>query len=456
LEQVSESRIALNTERINQLRRREQAEAADLAKRQAPHPTDDFTSTFYGGTQGEMGKFAMKIGKSYGLISNTEGVSTISIEGLEQAGELLMGKGSPHSAGFLRAGLNEANKNITTIETELKEKDNPKLQEQLKIHKAARAEFIGRLDGLHKVTEAEAKHQSEKEKFSFEKKKEKTRAQEKQEEFELKDRALDIAASKKAAGSTARKKTQAQEKEADMIKIARQVEDELASGAKTPDDIYAEGYRMNDDGTLFTKRAVDDDGNIVGKAVELPKWTDGTGKRGGVTALKAAGEYRDDAMQLKALLDDPEVAKNLRIHKPEEDSDLWDRTKGTVENRVRAWATKVGISEDSPTVTALRRIQRMASEERKKFLGSAVTGTELKTTLGWMLNPGDSYDAMMNKINLVESEADETFRRHLGVYRHIANMSEWYDAYGISRFGGTEESDPSKMSDAQILEALRK
>ncbi len=98
----------------------------------------------------------------------------------------------------------------------------------------------------------------------------------------------------------------------------------------------------------------------------------------------------------------------------------------------------------------------MASEERKKFLGSAVTGTELKTTLGWMLNPGDSYDAMMNKINLIESEADELFRRHLGVYRNIANMSEWYDKYGLNRFDTPDTENPANMSDEAILQQLRK
>jgi hypothetical protein len=313
------------------------------------------------------------------------------------------------------------------------------------------------MDVANKNFKTPAEEKAEADKLVSEKLEADRKWQLEQEKLGQKDRQLDLEEKRlginKDSPTRTRAKTQAQEKEADMILIGNQLQDELASGAKTPEDVYAEGYRMHDDGTLFTKRAVDDAGNIVGKAVELPDWTDATGKRGGVTALKAAGEYRDDAMQLRALLLNPQVASNLRKFKPEEDSDLWDRTKGTVENRVRTWATKHGISEDSPTNTALRRMQRMASEERKKFLGSAVTGTELKSTLGWMLDPRDSYDAMMNKINLIDSEADEMFRRHLNVYRNIANMADWYEEYGLNRFE-TGDVAVGDMSDDQLLKAL--
>ena len=234
------------------------------------------------------------------------------------------------------------------------------------------------------------------------------------------------------------KKTKSERENLDLARALPELE---ARASQDPMAVYRDGIKMNDDGTVWK--------DPINKLPEvLPKFTEELGKRGGPTALRAAGEYYNDAQELSALLNDPEVAENLGGSR---NSGLWDRTKGSFQNRIDAWMTKNGISENSKTATALRRMQMMASSTRKEFLGSAVTGTELKTITGWLLDPGDSYDAMLNKINLIQSEGKQELKDFMDLYRNVANMSDWYDKYGIDRF----EKSASDMSDEEILKALQ-
>jgi hypothetical protein len=213
-----------------------------------------------------------------------------------------------------------------------------------------------------------------------------------------------------------------------------------------PNEVYRKGYQVEDDGSIATDLT-------TGAAIPLPKFTKEIGKRGGPRMLKAAGELYDDAKELHDLLLDPEVSQNLQSAVGE---GLWDRARGSFSNRVTTWMSKKGILKNSKTATAVRRMQRMASEERKAFLGSAVTATELETTLGWMPAAGDSYDAMINKTNLILTEGRQEFKRFLDLYKDVANMSPWYRAFGLKRVedGGVEktaEEPATEQTEAQRI-----
>jgi len=215
----------------------------------------------------------------------------------------------------------------------------------------------------------------------------------------------------------------------------------MEKAKEDPMGVYKSGIRMDDDGTVFLDP-------VTQSAKRLKPFQEVMGKRGGPTQLRAAGDHLDNAQELMALLRDPEVAEDLK--KSIGDSTLWDRTRGTISNRIDAYMTKTGIAEDSKTATALRRMQMMASGVRKEFLGSAVTGTELKTITGWLLDPGDSYDAMINKGKLIEGEAKQEFKRFLDFYRHEADIGHLYEEYGVERFKRRVED----MSDDELLQSI--
>ena len=209
--------------------------------------------------------------------------------------------------------------------------------------------------------------------------------------------------------------------------------DEYRTLAKeNPNNAYEKGIRLEDDGTVYL--------DAYGAPEILPPAHEVLGKRSMVNAIMQAGEHYDDAVELKELLKDPEVAANL---KKAEDSGYWDRTKGTWNNRIFKYLRGLGITEDSKTATAIGRMQMMASIERKKYLGSAVTIPELKTITTWLPEANDSYDTMVNKINLIAKEGEQAFTRFLDFYKNQGNMTPFYKAFGIKRFseGGTTEND---------------
>ncbi|MHC4106346.1 MAG: hypothetical protein ACYSR9_15495 [Planctomycetota bacterium] len=409
-------------------------------------PVGEFLDTFYGGAEGDVGQFVLRQMKRNLLIEDVGGVPTYSGYDIEKAGKIFS-EDKNLQAQMMQVGIDFSSRNIQMANEALAKNPNDQKAAEAK-QKASQAQSMfvagmeeatsGRFESPSEIAAREAEAQA------------KIDEREDKQSARLEEIKLQAKLRGDKAPTAVRPGTKDERKTLELVSVAKDIQNDLENGAATPEDIYSEGYRMNDDGTLFTKR-------ITGAAVELPPFTEAMGKRGGPKALRAAGEYYDDAMELRDLLLKPEVANDLRSTNIGQDADLWDRTKGTVANRVRAWASKHGISEDSDTVTALRRIQRLASEERLKFLGSAVTGTELESTLGWMLNPGDSYEAMMNKVNLTHKEAKQEFKRFIDIYRNIANMTPWYEHFGLNRFeGGRENISPQDMSDEELLRELSK
>ena len=202
-------------------------------------------------------------------------------------------------------------------------------------------------------------------------------------------------------------------------------------------------YRQNKDGSLFIDP-------VTGGPQELKSFEKVTGKRGNLKAIFGVGEQRDDAIELTELLELPSVQKNL---KKAEGQGLWDQAKSKWNNKIGRWMQDHGIKGDSPTATAIARIQRMASEERKLFMGTAVTDNEMRSALAWMPNAGDSFDSVMNKTRLMGQEADQAFRRYVDVFESAgADMSPFMDAFGIEKFVNGDDSPTEKVTETTITQ----
>ena len=213
--------------------------------------------------------------------------------------------------------------------------------------------------------------------------------------------------------------------EREILRKQGSVEKLQKMASEDPNKLYTEhSFKMNDDGTLYLHP-------VTNTPVELKTWTSAMGKRGQPKVAKALGEMWDDANELMTLLEDPEVAKTLKMA---EGDGLWDLTRGKFKNTIQKWLQNKGISEDSKTATVIARIQRMASEERLKFMGTAVTEMEMRSALAWMPEGGDSLETMLNKTKLIQHEAKQEFVRWLNLYKNESNMGPWYKAFGIKRF----------------------
>lgn len=212
--------------------------------------------------------------------------------------------------------------------------------------------------------------------------------------------------------------------ERDILKRQKATQELTLMAQKDPNKVYAHGYKMNADKTLYI--------DPVDKApVKLPHFTKVMGKRGGPKMAKAAGEFWDDTVEIQELLNNPEVIKNLQWAEKE---GFWDRVKGSWSNKINLWLTKKGFSKGSKTTETIVRMQRLASIERLKFLGSAVTATELESILPWLPSAGDSFSTMTTKMGVAAKEGEEVFRRYLEMYQDICDMSPFYKAFGIKRF----------------------
>jgi len=211
-----------------------------------------------------------------------------------------------------------------------------------------------------------------------------------------------------------------------------------------PNDAYGRGWKMNDDGTVFTQLD-------TGAPVRLPDFDQKMGKRGMIRAVLEAGEQLDDAGKVWDLLQAPEVASTLRAAA---DAGFWDLAYGTWSNKIGEWLQRKGIAKNSKTTEAIIRMGRLASVDRKLFLGTAVSVSELKSIQTWIPAPGDSYDLMVSKIKVAVAEGKEVFNRFLDTYKDTANMSPFYKAFGISRFesGG----DLKNLSNEELLKRLGK
>lgn len=218
-----------------------------------------------------------------------------------------------------------------------------------------------------------------------------------------------------------------------------------------PNKFYEKySYRQNEDGSLFIDP-------VSGGPQKLVSFEKKTGKRGNIKAIFGMGEQRDDAIELTELLELPSVQANL---KKAEGQGFWDQTKSKWTNAINKWMQDQGIKGDSPTATAIARIQRMASEERKLYMGTAVTDNEMKSALAWMPNAGDSFDSVMNKTRLMGQEADQAFRRYVDVFEQAgADMSPFMNAFGIKKFGEEEavfkqDTPATEKTDEELIKSL--
>jgi hypothetical protein len=213
--------------------------------------------------------------------------------------------------------------------------------------------------------------------------------------------------------------------------------------ALEPGEAYRRSWRMNDDGSVF----LDENG----APIKLPVFTKRLGKRGQIKAIMEVGETRDDAVQLLELLKEPQAAAQLRS--------VWDsKLLSMTANSVRKWLAERGLGGGDVVGEIIWRIHRLASAERKKLLGAAVTQTELRSTLAWMPEASDNLEEIIQKSELGASEMDEHLYRWLDLYKDVSNMSPFYEAFGLDRFkredvGETflRPTEPPKPNEGKLI-----
>lgn len=193
---------------------------------------------------------------------------------------------------------------------------------------------------------------------------------------------------------------------------------------KDPSKVYAAGIKMNDDGTI----AVDP---ITGAPTVLPSMAKGL-KRGASEAVTTAAEFWHESQKVKDLIDDPEISEALN---KADDAGMFDQATGKWKNQVRNWFVKNGYAKNSKVNEAVTRINKLASKERKEFLGQAVTESELESVKGWLPAASDSFDTIKAKIELAAEDGEETLSLFLDTYKNDVNLAPLYKAVGIDRFG---------------------
>jgi hypothetical protein len=235
--------------------------------------------------------------------------------------------------------------------------------------------------------------------------------------------------------------TQEEESERKRVAAVPKLEKQIAD--KGPMAVYRDGWKMNDDGTLWVDAA-------TGAPQRLESFDKKMGKRGAVKSAKLIGEAWDDAKEIRALLVDPEVAADFkRIH----GTGAVSQIKDLAFNKLQKLAQTYGFSLSNPkTREAIIRIQSLASEDRSRLLGAAVTNTEMLSVKGWMLDAGDTLPLMLSKLDFAEHEGRQDFTRWLDMYKDQANMAPFYNAFGIDRF----VTDMDLEADQLIQEVLGK
>ena len=205
-----------------------------------------------------------------------------------------------------------------------------------------------------------------------------------------------------------------------------------------PMKAYSQGWRMEDDGRLYIDAA-------TGAPEKLKPFTNTLGKRANMKIIKQVGEHVDDSLEVYIGLQDATVQDDL---KQAQADGMWDKVEGRWSNAVKAWMMRNGISGNSKTFKTIMHMQRMASEQRKTMLGTAVTATELQSILAWMPNAGDSYETMTGKITLAAEEGYEEWKRWLDINKDTSNMAPFYNAWGLNRFDMPEKNIKSLASSA--------
>jgi hypothetical protein len=235
----------------------------------------------------------------------------------------------------------------------------------------------------------------------------------------------------RGAQTTGRQTTAQERKDA---KVGANVDKLKRMALADPNKFFEnESYRMNDDGSLYIDP-------VTLLPTELVPFYTATGKRSNIKAMQELGSQLDDAKELHELLALPSVSTNLNKANSE---GLWDKATGKWKNSIAKWLQGQGISGDSATATAIARIQRLTSQERKKFMGTAVTETEIVSAIPWMPSAGDTYEAIVNKTRLMGLEAEDELIQWIDMFSKTADMSPFYKAFGLKRFGYVKD-DKSK------------
>ena len=221
-----------------------------------------------------------------------------------------------------------------------------------------------------------------------------------------------------------------------------QAAEEQFLGSVDPMEAYRSGYRMNEDGTAYR--------DPQGKPQKLEPASKVL-KRGTTVALQRAGELYDNTGEISDLLRDPEVDAILG----QADETFLGQMKDMTQSALTKFLQGRGVGQAAidKVVDVNTRMQRLASQERKAFAGTAVSASELKSLTPWLPDAGDSYKVKLDKVRVAKEEGEQEFRRYLDLYKNQADMSGYYDAFGIDRFApqGVQPITPqSTTPQAQI------
>jgi len=455
---LAQSKLAMDTEAIEQMRRKNAIEAETQRDLKTLIPVESFAQHFAGGVDSSNYKMAMEHATQMGWINTDATAPSISKKDAQEVQAWMQLPNVQKS--IIRNSITDIDTNIAAIKGQAgegpdgKPKElNPKQQEQLQQLQQQRIQALS-VDSM--VTQY-YKEQA---------------AKEAAVEQERRDIATAEALAKSKSDLEIRKAEAIAAKEARKAPVIKVMEKKDEKGVFTWHEWDKDTRQWNDTGRLskaegtgtgkereratliakmpqfqaeakadpnklYAQKAIRLDENAsptvdaYGAPVVLPTFESIAGKRGAPAALMSMSEQWDDAVELQTLLKDPKVADDLGR---EVDSGLLDRIKGMVGNKLDKWMAERHILADSKTAEAIRRMQRIASEERKLFMGVAVTELEIKSALAWMPDAADSYDAMVNKINLMATEGEQHFRRYMDVYKDKANMAPYYNAWGLERF----------------------
>ncbi len=210
----------------------------------------------------------------------------------------------------------------------------------------------------------------------------------------------------------------------------------------SPNDAYRRGYQVSDAGQVQTDP-------LTGRPVKLGN-AEKTLKRGTTANIKNMGELYDDSREISALLAAPGVASVLSSAA---EAGLTSEIMEKGKNTWRKFLQSKGVagSDDPRVIEAITRMQKMASTSRKEYAGTAVSAAELKTLTPWLPDAGDSLSTMLGKMNVVESEGKQQFKRYLDIYKDQANMSPFYDAFGMDRFGTAPQAAAPSVQPNVVL-----
>ena len=426
---TDETRRALSMEQIERFRRQNETEEKERQRLGTMNDWNTFASLLPGGANGAFAKHGFKYAEANNMIDNSTGASAISTGDYER-----MMEDMHENPMMVRQANLDYLKDLRAQQAEtqaiIAEKPNDKkATESLQNISTAINQAIGWDKGLVEGIKLE-----EAAKTTME-----TPEQKLQRSKDLATFKFDLP----SKPSVSERKT---------IREQEAVESIIAGGAE--EAYMKHGYKVNEDQTLYIDP-------VTNAPVKLPHWSKVMGKRGQFETARKMGEAWDDTKELMVLLKDPEVARNLKLAESE---GFWNRVGGKFKNTIGHWLQKKGLSVNSPTATAVARIQRFASEERKKFMGTAVTEMEIKSALAWMPSASDSLDTILNKVELMDKEAGQSFRRFLDLYKDDANMSSFYKAFGLTRFGEdslpeditTTDQNIEDMSDEELKDLYRK